>query len=340
MNFRGKLLLLLLLSSLLFPSRTAAQDREYKSMADLAAEKFISQAALRLDVEFLSGDFCKGRGASQEGLAEAGMWAIRQFDSQHLMPMDGTLCQTFIAGGHVCHNIVGMLPAKTPSYLSNGSYVIIMAHYDNLGVLDGKTYPGADSNASGVAVLNRMVRLFRYLADHGTGVPQNIIFAALDGKQLSLAGAQDLWSRIALGRLHDPVTGKAIRARDISTVINLDILGGVSAPLTKGQKNYLILLGGGKFNSLLQSTNLRKGTGLQIGLDYYGSKGFTDLFLKRVSDQKPFLEHGIYSVMFTSGITMDTNRESDTPDKIDYPVLEKRTELIFRWTEQLLYLNR
>lgn len=340
MSFHGKLLLLLLLTGLLPVWAAPAQVREYKSMADLAVEKHLTEEALRDDISFLAGEFCQGRGASQGGLAEAGMWALRQFRAGRLMPMDGTMCQTFIAGGHVCHNIVGMLPARIPSYLSNGSYVIIMAHYDNLGVLEGKTYPGADSNASGVAVLNRLVSMMRYLGDNGSGLPQNIIFAALDGKQLSLAGAQDLWSRIALGRLHDPVTGKAIQARNISAVINLDILGGVSSPLTKGRDDYLILLGGGKYNNLLQTTNLGKGIGLELGLDYYGSKGFTDLFLNRVSDQRPFRENGVYAVMFTSGITMDTNRESDTPDKIDYPILKKRTELIFRWIEQMLYLKR
>ena len=28
-----------------------------------------------------------------------------------------------------------------------------MAHYDNLGTLNGRFYPGADANASGVAAL-------------------------------------------------------------------------------------------------------------------------------------------------------------------------------------------
>jgi hypothetical protein len=336
-TFRGKLLLLSLLAGLIPALAASAQSREYKSLADLAVEKFISQEALRLDVDYLSGPFCQGRGASQAGLGEAGLWEMRQFASQKLIPMDGTMCQSFIAGGHVCHNIVGMISARIPSYLSNGRYLIIMAHYDNLGVLEGKTYPGADSNASGVAVMNRLIRAFRYLSERGMGLPQNIIFAALDGKQLSLAGAQDLCSRIALGRLHDPVTGKAIRARDISAVINLDILGGVSAPLTKGRKDYLMMLGGGRHNTLLQNLNRRDGLRLEIGLDYYGSKGFTELFLNRVSDQRPFRERGIYAVMFTSGITMDTNRESDTEDKIDYDVLRKRTELIFRWTEQIIH---
>ena len=339
MKFRGKFLLLALLVVLPLPGGVRGQGTGYKTLPDLAVEKYLSQEALRTDIAYLSGPFCQGRGASQAGLGEAGMWAVRQFAAQRLLPLDGTMCHTFIAGGQVCHNVVGMIPARIPSYLSRGRYVIITAHYDNLGVLDGKTYPGADSNASGVAVLNRLACMFRYLADRGVGLPQNIIFAALDGKQLSLAGAQDLWSRIALGRLHDPVTGKAIRASDISALVNLDILGGVSSPITKGRRDYLIQLGGGRHFSLLQRINLRQGYGLELGPDYYGSKGFTDLFLNRVSDQRPFREHGVYAVMFTSGITMDTNRETDTEDKIDYAVLEKRCALIFRWIEQMLYTN-
>ena len=339
MNFHGKILLLLLAATLGFLPPARSQGLRYRSLADLAVEKYLTREALQTDIEFLSGPFCQGRGASQQGLSEAAFWEIRQMNACSLLPLEGTLCQTFSAGGHFCHNLVGMMPARSASYVSQDSYLVIMAHYDNLGVLDGKTYPGADSNASGVAVMNRLMRAFRYLGGNNS-LPQNILFVALDGKQLSLAGAQDLWSRLTLGRLHNPLTGKAIRPGDISAVVNLDILGGVSAPLTPARDDYLILLGGGKFNSLLQNTNLRKATGLEIGLDYYGSKGFTELFLNRVSDQKPFREHGIYAVMFTSGITMDTNRETDTPDKIDYDVLLRRTHLIFHWTEQLLYLNR
>ena len=335
MTFRGKLLSLLLLFGFLPAFAAAAQG--FASSADYATQRFITREALRTDISFLSGPFCEGRGASQAGLGEAGMWAARQFASQGLLPLDGTMCQSFVAGGHVCHNIVGMIPARVPAYYGSGRYLIIMAHYDNLGMLEGKTYPGADSNASGVAVLNRLLRAFRYLSENGAGLPQNIIFAALDGKQLSLAGAQDLCSRIALGRLHDPVTGKPIRERNISAVINLDILGGTSSPLTKGRDDYLILLGGGRHNALLQSQNYRGGTNLQLGYDYYGSKGFTDLFLNRVSDQRPFRERGIYGVLFTSGITMDTNRETDTEDKIDYDILVRRATLIFRWTEQLIH---
>ena len=121
MNFRGKLLLLLLWLLLLVPSPVRGQLSQYKGLPDLAVERFLNQEALRTDIAFLSGPFCQGRGASQAGIGEAGMWAVRQFAAQRLLPMDGTLCQTFIAaGGHVCHNVVGMIPARIPSYLAHG----------------------------------------------------------------------------------------------------------------------------------------------------------------------------------------------------------------------------
>ena len=62
------------------------------------------------------------------------------------------------------------------------------------------------------------------------------------------------------------------------------------------------------------------------------------MFLNRVSDQKVFLQHGIYSVLFTSGITMKTNRYEDRPEYIDMTVLKKRSWLIFHWIERVIQI--
>ena len=55
-----------------------------------------------------------------------------------------------------------------------------------------------------------------------------------------------------------------------------------------------------------------------------------------MSDQRWFLERGIPSVMFTSGITMDTNKTTDIVDNLDIQVLNKRVSFIFRWLAELL----
>ena len=37
--------------------------------------------------------------------------------------------------------------------------------------------------------------------------------------------------------------------------------------------------------------------------------------------------------MFTSGITMNTNREGDTSDTLDYVIFARRVDLISNWLE-------
>ena len=77
--------------------------------------------------------------------------------------------------------------------------------------------------------------------------------------------------------------------------------------------------------------NANRGPRLDLGYDYYGSKNFTDLFYRRVSDQRWFLEAGIPAVMFTSGITQHTNQVTDTPATLDYELLRRRIDLISAW---------
>jgi Zn-dependent M28 family amino/carboxypeptidase len=68
------------------------------------------------------------------------------------------------------------------------SLVVVTAHYDHLGVSDGKLFNGADDNASGVAVLLQLAARFG-----GSRPPENsFIFAALDAEELGLLGARAL----------------------------------------------------------------------------------------------------------------------------------------------------
>ena len=53
-----------------------------------------------------------------------------------------------LAGGGTSHNVIGVLPGDDDAH-----HLVLGAHVDHLGVKDGAVYPGADDNASGVAVL-------------------------------------------------------------------------------------------------------------------------------------------------------------------------------------------
>ena len=49
-----------------------------------------------------------------------------------------------------------------------------------------------------------------------------------------------------------------------------------------------------------------------------------------------FIDNKIPAVLFTSGITMNTNRTRDTAETLDYEVFKKRIYLIFDWLEKML----
>lgn len=304
------------------------------------AESLLTEQSLVSKVEFLADTLCEGRASASRGGVEASFWIARQFERFGLVPLktrgansQAGYIQSFPVSDKAGHNVIGLSPASGPS----DRYVIVAAHYDNLGILSGRYYPGADSNASGVAVMLELAHMFRSLGVLGHSAAQNILFVALDAKQLSMAGSSALYRALERGTLVNPADGRAIRADQVSMMVNIDIVGGTMEPVNKGREDYLIMLSTDEvLKRRLSEANYGSRMHMDLAFDYYGSKDFTDLFLNRICDQRVFVEHGIPSVLFTSGITMSTNKVEDNPASLNMPVLHKRATLIFRWLEKIL----
>ncbi len=83
-------------------------------------------------------------------------------------------------------NVIGIVPGADPTLASEA--VVIGAHYDHLGVVKGVTYPGADDNASGTAVVVGLARAFAWAAR--THPPaRTLVFALFSGEELGLLGS-------------------------------------------------------------------------------------------------------------------------------------------------------
>ncbi len=303
-----KIALFFVLSAIVFPAFPAFAQRRDQ---------------LRRDVEFLSSQLCAGRATGTVGAAEAAQLVARRFKKYGLVPCTPGYFSSFHTVGKTGRNVIGIQPGW------GDKYIVIAAHYDNLGILEGNIYPGADSNASGVAVLLGLVEEM-----YGENYPQSVIFVALDAHQ-TMAGASDLLKKIEEEKLINPATGRPIYARSITSFVNLDMLGSTEAPLHKGRPDFLIMLGNEKHRDLLPRLNLDS---LDIGFDYYGSESFTDMFLNRVGDQKVFHDAGYPIGLFTSGITMLTNKREDTAESLDYEVMEKRFTLIYHYFDHSIPL--
>ena len=338
------------------------------------AEKYISSESLRREVEFLSAPSFGGRASGTRGATEAAFWISRHYASIGLMPFDGSWSRSFrlpaegatdgmratdatdgtratsgtdgTGGGSalknddegcrgaVGRNIIGFLPGKNTS--GKDKYVIIAAHYDSHGVIDGNLYPGADSNASGVVAMLNLAVMFGKMKELGRDYGKNLIFVATDAKERNSAGAEALMAEIRSGSLRNPSSGEAITMDKIYATVVLDIIGSTLEPIHKGRNDFLIMLSGGQFTFDLTRANEGPGLGLDIATNYYGSQSFTEMFHRRFGDQKVFTQNGLTCAVFTSGITMLTNKTSDTAGTLDYEILRKRIFLIFHWLEKIL----
>ena len=122
-------------------------------------EQIIYQAKQERIMEWLADDMSEGRATGTHAGMPAARFIEVLFRQYGLEPLFGSsFYQPFIAdslNGTIGRNVAGIVRSAVPS----DEYVLISAHYDHLGILNGNTYNGADDNASGVTVLLNLVRL-------------------------------------------------------------------------------------------------------------------------------------------------------------------------------------
>ena len=333
-NFKKYMLLIVLtVASTIGISAQNTMIREHQS-----ARRLVTCSILDGRIEHLCDSLCEGRGSGQRGGGIAALWLQREFERIGLMRMSGGYAHAVKLGdGKYGRNIIGMLPGSKTT--TRDRYVIVGAHYDHLGTLDGKMYPGADANASGTAALLSLAEMLSEYKNGGRTHDSNVIFVAFDAKEHDMAGSKALWRMIENGQLRDPQSGKTINKDQISLMVNIDQVGCTMSPLASGRRDYIIMLGNESLKpikrDMLRICNRMFAIDMEIDLTYYGSKNFTRMFY-RLSDQRVFVDNGIPAVFFTSGITMNTNKTRDDAQTNDTEILRKRIFLMYHWLEKML----
>lgn len=190
------------------------------------------------------------------------------------------------------HNVAAYLPGQSPEY------VVIGAHYDHLGLGEqfslapqeaGKTHPGADDNASGVAGMLELARWLAALPKQKRGT----LFLAFAGEELGLLGSRH-W-----------VDNPPLPLENAVAMINLDMIG----RLREGK----IYVGG-----------VSTGTGFRELLErllpqHKLAADFSGAFDAGSSDHTSFLSKRIPVLFFFSGLHADYHKPSDTWEKINAP---------------------
>ena len=325
-------IVILLFSNLAADGRGTWRGETEKALAGVTEEKLLRE------ISFLSDTLCKGRATGTRGNVDAAFWIKRKFEKAGLKCIGGSYGSHFVTptGAHA-HNVIGLIPGALS--MPRERYIIIGAHFDHLGELNGTVYPGADANASGTVAMTSLADIFGAMKEMGKVYDSNILFVAFDAKEMDMAGSEALWKLIDYGMLKDPLTGRSISKDKIALMVNIDQIGCTLSPIRNDRKDYLIMLGTSSLpkdkRMNLEACNGLYGTDLDLCLSYYGSQTFTRVFY-RLSDQRIFVDNRIPAVLFTSGITMNTNKTRDIAESLDMEVLKKRITLMFHWIESML----
>lgn len=119
--------------------------------------------------------------------------------------------------------------------------------------------------------------------------------------------------------------------------INIDMLGTDFEP-TGSNPEFIIMLGeerlNPKYQGIVSYICSRAKYKMDLDLTFYGSREFRKTYYT-LSDQYSFAREGIPAVLFTSAFHRYTYKPTDDPDIINYPLLRKRTLVIYNFIDRL-----
>ncbi|MHA4807681.1 M28 family peptidase [Flavitalea flava] len=197
--------------------------------------------------------------------------------------------------------------------------VVLSAHYDHLGKMDTVIYYGADDDGSGTVGLLELAQAFAEAKTAGKGPRRSVLFLANSGEENGLWGSAYYTDHPSY-----PLENTTVN-------LNIDMIGRIDPNRKKGDStNYVYVIGDDKLSSDLHPINVaqnKKYTKLELDYKYNDPKDPQRIYYR--SDHYNFARNGVPIIFYFDGIHSDYHRPSDTPDKINYNLLEKRTRLVF-----------
>lgn len=196
--------------------------------------------------------------------------------------------------------------------------VVISAHLDHEGVKNGKVYNGADDDGSGTVAMLEIAEAFQLAVKAGKSPKRSILFLHVTGEEKGLLGSKYYTDVDPIFPLENTVCD-----------LNIDMIGRTDSR-HKADPNYVYLIGSDKLSTELHTISEamnKKYT--NINLDYkYNDENDPNRFYYR-SDHYNFVKNNVPIIFYFNGTHVDYHKPTDTPDKINYELLENRTKLVF-----------
>ena len=213
-------------------------------------------------------------------------------------------------------NVIGVLEGTD----KKDEYVFLTGHYDHLGKHDGKIWYGADDDGSGTCAVIEMAQAFVKAAGEGHRPRRTIVFMTVSGEEKGLWGSE-YYSDHPLFPLEKT-----------SVDLNTDMVGRIDTERkTADTNNYVYVIGHDKLSSdlpLINESSNKKYTNLVLDYKYDDPNDPNRIYFR--SDHYNFARKGVPILFFYDGmLKADYHQPSDTVDKINFDLYEKRVRMIF-----------
>ena len=214
-------------------------------------------------------------------------------------------------------NVIGIVEGSD----KKDEYVVVTAHYDHEGIrADGTIYYGADDDGSGTVSVIEMAEAFAKAKAAGKGPRRTMVFMTVSGEE------KGLWGSEYYG--NNPV----FPLEKTSVNLNIDMIGRIGSDYTgkdKDSLNYVYVIGDDKLSTDLTPVTDIANKYVKLKLDKrYNDINDKNRFYYR-SDHYNFAKNGVPAIFYFNGVHADYHKPTDTPDKINYPLMAKRAQLVF-----------
>ena len=218
-------------------------------------------------------------------------------------------------------NVLGYIPGRD-SVLKE-ELVVITAHYDHVGVIDGEIHNGADDDGSGTVTVLELAQAFMAAVDAGEGPRRSVLLMTVVGEEKGLLGSE-WYSDHPVWPLENTVAN-----------LNIDMIGRTDEAHPDDDR-YVYLIGSDKLSSELHEISENANSEFtQLALDYtFNAPDDPNRFYYR-SDHYNFAKHNIPVIFYFSGVHEDYHKPGDDPEKIHYDKTAEIGRLVFHTAWQL-----
>lgn len=271
------------------------------------AAQQIDGAQLMRDLTALAHDSLGGRAPDSPGSRMARAYLTSRIETLGL-EVEADTFPVARAGGEVD----GVnLYARVEGTERSDRFIVLTAHYDHMGVVDGAIFNGADDNASGVSALLQIAEaLVREPPRH------SVFVVFLDAEEGGLRGARR-W-----------VSQPPVPLDDVILNVNLDMVSRTEGELwAVGTNPYPAL------RPIVESVDPEPPVFLRFGHDTEADRG-SDNWVN-ASDHAAFHREGIPFLYFGVSDHPDYHRPTDDADHVDAVVFTAVVETLWRALEAL-----